>query len=144
VAQNGTTATAPANTKQIALDGAASKFKEWMEAEAELKAIQVKVDALKAEFRATLRTLGAGAGTFRGVSVLAEVQTKTFRGGDFARERPDLVEQYTKPVVVDRLDLVALEREQPRVYADYLSRQLRPDWRAFAAALAAATPTVIE
>lgn len=137
MAQSGTTAAAPANDKQIALDMAASKFKEWMEAEAELKAIQTKVDRLKAEFRSTLRTLGAGVGTFRGVPVLTEIQTKTFRGSDFAKDRPDLAEQYTKPVVVDRLDLAALEREQPAVYAGYLSRQLRPDWRAFAAALAA-------
>lgn len=131
-------ATAPAqNTQQIALDGAAAKFKEWMRLEAELNRVTAERDRVKAEFRSTLRTMGAGIGTFRGMPVLTETTTRTFRGAEFAKARPDLVEQYRTYKTVEALDLDALEREQPAVFADFLTRQLKPDWKAFTAALAA-------
>lgn len=130
-------ATAPKqNTQQIALDGAAVKFKEWMRLEAELNRITVERDRVKAEFRATLHTMGAGIGTFNGVPVLTETTTRTFRGAEFAKARPDLVEQYRTYKTVETTDLDALEREQPEVFHEFLTRSLKPDWKAFAAILA--------
>ena len=128
------TSTAP---KVVALDGAASKFQEWLQAEADLKAAQLVVDRLKDEFRSTLRTLGADIGTIHGVPVLKRTTTKTFRTADFTKARPDLVEQYTRVVAVDKLDVEALRRDLPKVHALYQSEMLKPDWKAFSAAVKA-------
>lgn len=117
------------------MDEAASKLQEWMRAEAKLTAAKVEVERLKEEFRSSMQFWGAGVGTFRGVPVLTRNTTKTFRGREFAKERPDLVEQYTRPKVVETLDLAALAAELPDVYRRYLSEQLKPDWKAFGAAL---------
>lgn len=134
---NGSPAATQAGEKAIALDGAASLFREWKQAEAEAAAAKVKADLLKEQFRSTLRTMGAGTGTINGIPVLTRRKTSTFRGKDFAAARPDLAEQYTRAKVVDVLDVDSLKREHPGVYQEFLAEALRPNWAAFEKAILA-------
>lgn len=120
-----------AGERQVALDGAMAKLAELREAEAALKAAELRRDRLKREAREALRATGAAVGTIAGRPVVRETVTKTFRGKDFATDRPDLVEKYTKAVLVDRLDTEALARELPDIYAKYLARALTFDWKTF-------------
>lgn len=125
-----------AEGKQVSLDRALPKFLAWKAAEDEANKAKARADALKEEFRATMRTLGAASGTIAGVQVLRYTATENFRGADFRKGRPDLAEQYTRQQMVDVLDVEALKREQPAVYAEFQSRQLKPDWKALDTAAA--------
>lgn len=124
--------------RQVAVDGALAKLLELEEAEAAVKAAELRRDRLKREAREVLHATGAAVGTLQGKPVMRETVTKTFRGRDFAADRPDLVEQYTKAVVVDRLDTEALARDLPEVHAKYLTRSLTFDWKTFRALVSSA------
>ena len=63
--------------------------------------------------------------TFGDDVVITNRPTDRFRGKDFANEQPILAKEYTKPVVVDQLDLEALEREHPEIFRHYQSRTFK-------------------
>lgn len=125
-------------SKSVSLDVAAEKLKEWQDCERRLAALKAEIGRLSGEFREALRACGADTGTVNGVDVISRRTTKTFRSAEFTKDRPDLVEQYTRAKVVDFLDTEALKAERPEMYTKYLSEALRPNWKQLDVALGVA------
>jgi hypothetical protein len=124
-------------SQEVPLDLSLPKLLEWQQAEKELAALRSKVEQLKAEFRGAMTSLDAEVGTVGGMPVISRRKTRTFRGKDFAENRPDLLDHYTHVRVkaVEELDLAELEKDHPDVYRSFLSETLKPDWRKLETAL---------
>lgn len=127
----------PQRSNGVPLDRALAKLQEWQEAAKEARVATAKADRLKEEFRAYLALTGQDEASVRGYKVLTYTPTAgSYRGADFVRERPDLVDHYTRKVVKDEIDWGALKRDLPKVHDEYQTRTLRPDWRALETILA--------
>lgn len=110
----------------MALDdvpGAATAYVALRELKAEISELEKRKKKLEAELK---RAVGnASVATFYGEVAITNRPTATFRGNDFSAEQPILAKEYTRPVVVDQLDLKALESDHPAIYAQYRSRQFK-------------------
>lgn len=126
---------ANAQDKAVELDKALVKLREWQEAAAAARKATALADRLKAEFQAFMAITESTVGTVRGLQVVSYRPTEAFRGAEFRQARPDLVQHYTRQVTVEELDVVALRRDLPRVYEQFRSRTMKPDWKALDTAL---------
>jgi hypothetical protein len=125
--------------KTIEIDGALQLLLEWKEADQEARVAKAKADRLAEQFKTTMTSLGATQATVLGTKVMVCRRTETFQGALFAKERPDMNEQYTRPVLVDKLNTEALRGDHPELYRRYQAVTLRPSWKALETALATTT-----
>lgn len=109
---------------------------QWRAAVKALEEAKALEEKLRAEFKATLTTLGVQAGYLvdsNGVKrqIVSCAPTKSFRGAEFKKARPDLAEQFEVPKMTYELDTDALKKQFPEVYKQFQTVALRPDWKQF-------------
>lgn len=118
---------------KIYVDGAMEKLREWQTAQETADQAQARADALKTEFVDTCKVMGTeelySRYTGDDKPLFTWRSSGRFSERAFAADRPDLAEQYTRKVVVERLDTEALAEEQPALYRAYVSNSARPNWR---------------
>lgn len=107
----------------VNLDAYTEKYLLLRAKRAEKRRVDAEVAILEKEFRAFVGE--AHVGQIDGRDVFTNRPTATFQGRQFAEDNPVLAKTYTISVVKDALDLEALERDHPALYARYQSRQFR-------------------
>lgn len=95
-------------------------------AEAAAKKLGAKLtDRVKAYFTGTGHTLGTVTVGGKAITAVTCRTTETFNRRAFEADFPDLVTHYTREVVVQELDVAALRRERPDLFAKYQARALK-------------------
>lgn len=107
----------------VALDEYTTEYLLLKAKEAELGRVQREFDQLKAAFQA--RVGRNYAGTIEGQEVFTHRPINNFRGKEFRDDHPILAKAYTETVEKEELDVAALKRDHPALYAEYQSRQFR-------------------
>jgi hypothetical protein len=110
----------------VALEGikhGAGTLWRLREIRGQIKELVKQEKKLEAELR---RAIGpAPVVTFGEDVVITNRPTDRFRGVDFTKEQPILAKEFTRPVLVDQLDLKALEEAHPAIYEQYRSRTFK-------------------
>lgn len=109
---------------------------ELVEAQAALKAAQKRVDVLKTWLKDAFEKTGGTVGMVADIPIASNRMTATFAKARFARDRPDLAEQYTIQVIKEELDVPGLQEDHPTLYDQYRSRMLLIDDEGLALAAA--------
>lgn len=88
---------------------------------------KAELDEITDHVKAWFTTNNLTAGTADGVTeaVVTCRPTDTFQGAQFAKDHPDLAAQYAREVTRQELDVAALRRERPEVWARYRSSALK-------------------
>lgn len=107
----------------VALDEYTEKYLLLRAKRDEKKRLDAEVYRLEQEFREL--TGKAHIGQIGGQDVFTNRPIAVFRGKEFREDHPLLAKEYTVPVVKDELDVDALKRDHPALYAEYQSRQFR-------------------
>jgi predicted phage-related endonuclease len=97
----------------------------WMlrEIRGKIKELEKQKKKLEADLRRAAGT--AHVVTFGEDVVITNRPTDRFRGEDFGKEQPILAKEFTRPVLVDQLDLEALKAAHPAIYEQYQSRTFK-------------------
>lgn len=115
--------TTPSDEPTVALDAYTEKYLLLRAKRAEKRRLDAEVDQLEKEFRQLVGD--AHVGQIAGREVFTNRPIRTFQGKKFAEDHPVIAKTYTRIVEKPELDLLALERDHPALYALYQSRQFR-------------------
>lgn len=106
----------------------AKAVQELVEAQEILRTAEKRVAVLKTWLKdAAFAATGGTVGVVAGIPVVSNRKTATFARAKFAKERPDLAEQYTVQVIKDELDTRALKTDHPELFEKYRSSMLLID-----------------
>lgn len=123
----------------------AEVVQSYVQAQAELRAAEKRVSILKDWLKDAFKATGGTVGIVADIPVVSNRKTATFANARFAKDRPDLAEQYTIQVIKEELDVAGLKEDHRKLYDEYRSSMLLVDDEGLilAAAKLAKGPTVV-